>query len=353
MLVLEEVSTRTRRSKCGLKKLSRGTIKLTQKIHVLTRKATKIPCNQPWADYPGTNSASLFGTVTYDARSSIPKLNKKELKDFLGDRLVLSGGKAESSESSGEEDDEKEDAADSAGEEDDEKEEIAEETATAKRGDQVTYPVSYSALPTLVPLNLARGFGCNTMVDYTPNPLTQPHTTTGRMLECGMSYVAVCNTKRQMNHLKQSALADVKNMVMDPQSKLFQMRFALSKDDASQGADTAQTAQTAKTEAGQEKPKGRGKKRPVDDGEKSMDGEKSADKSEAQGSKPKAAATVTNKSPEAQGSKPKSGTAKEASEAQGSKLKAAAKKNTQKAKGSEDGAGVDLDSLLEQALSQM
>ena len=86
-------------------------------------------------------------------------------------------------------------------------------------------PVSYHAFPPYVLYNIAHGMGCKHVLDYTPNAMTVPHTAAGLLIESGISYAAVCSTRAQAEWLKERALIDVKQMVQDQSSKLFDVRF--------------------------------------------------------------------------------------------------------------------------------
>ena len=79
MLVLEEGSARTRRSKCGLKKLNRGTIKLTQKIHVLTRNLEAVSNHWFFKDWVSAESYRRDLPIAFD---SFWKLSKRLFDSF-------------------------------------------------------------------------------------------------------------------------------------------------------------------------------------------------------------------------------------------------------------------------------
>ena len=97
MLHSSEESVRTRRGR------NRGSVKLTQGIHIIRNNST---CCEPasYAHYTGSTNSDILGPVVLDPMEDLPKLDAAAKNQYLGSHKVLIGGpdsQSEESEKSG------------------------------------------------------------------------------------------------------------------------------------------------------------------------------------------------------------------------------------------------------------
>ena len=196
MLHCTEASVRARRGR------PRGSVKLTQTVHMIMNVKTHIP-NRDYANFPGSNACDVFGPVQLDPPSSIPSVPKADKVQWLGKRRILAGGKADESD-----DEDPEDECDA--------EPVAAEQSTSD-----SVPLTYHALPVVVFTDLVEAFGVKHVIDLTPTALPLQVA----LLARGCSYFGLCGSEFQRDWIQEKLRADVVKAIRDPSSTLFDKRL--------------------------------------------------------------------------------------------------------------------------------
>ena len=156
MLFVSEPSYKARRGRI------QGHSKLTQSIYMCMNFRTLK--NLPQAQYPihgGSNKCDVFGPVTLDAASELPRMTGPDKLAYLGKRRVLAGGKLDSG-------DEGDDAAES--EKSEAEAEAPEEDANAVKA-ETKFPINYQCLPVSVVTDLVVAQNVKHVIDLCPTPL--------------------------------------------------------------------------------------------------------------------------------------------------------------------------------------
>ena len=203
-VILDEQSVRDRR------KRTQGHVKVTQQMYMSARYSTFIGI--PSADYASfknmSTRADVIGPVRLDPLEKLPQMTPAEKKVYLGQRLVLAGGKIDDVMSDDDDDDEEMTMAP-----------LEKESQVPDK--QQLQPLSWHCLPCSVVLNVVKGFHVKHVIDLMPTPLGLAY----ELMNIGCSYVAVCGTQRQVDFLEQQLMGQIVKGLMDPNSGLYDRRL--------------------------------------------------------------------------------------------------------------------------------
>jgi hypothetical protein len=195
----------------GRKHRARGHCKLTQAVHV-------VGCHSTFATLPyaafktiqGSNKSDVMGPVDLDPIENLPTMPFAKKKVYLGKRLVLVGGRVESSSGS-----------EGASDDDHLPDEVQPhanqlDDPSGKSAKVNDPPMSYHALPPAVVVNIVEGFNVKHFIDLTPTPMDLAF----EILSRGGSYVALCSTPAMAAYLKTRLFNQLVKAVVDPKQLL-------------------------------------------------------------------------------------------------------------------------------------
>ena len=189
------------------RKTRRGTIRLTQNIHVVYSAKSDLPHKKYNVHSAGSNHCDLLGPVVLDTPESLPKMIKKDKNAYWGKRKIAVGGPG----------DEDSDPDNNDGSEDDHVEE--EQTAEPEAGAMV--PIAYHMLPSSVLCDIVGAFNVRHVIDFAPTPGDG----IVKLLAGGVSYVGLCGSESMVKYLQKTVIDGVRACITDPQSTLYDRRL--------------------------------------------------------------------------------------------------------------------------------
>ena len=142
--------------------------------------------------------SDVWGFITLDALSAVPKLSVEEKLKYYGPRRGLAGGPLD-------------DMSDKSDEDDDES--ASDEAAGVE-------PITFHALPTSLFSDIIKAYSVKHVIDFSPSPM---HVGIS-CLKLGVSYCAFCATEHQQTFLQNQLFNDLKAEVVLKTSPLFNSR---------------------------------------------------------------------------------------------------------------------------------
>ena len=191
-----------------------GHAKLTQNIYIAMNQTTlrSIPaCEYP--HHGGSNRVDIFGPVHVDPYERVPAMTRTDKLAFLGKRRVLVGGAAP------EEDLDDDDPDLDADAEDDQ---VVSCSPTDDPPKEPPLPMNYHVLPVTVLTDLAKSHKCKHVIDFCPSVMPLAI----EFVKSSVSYLGICGTAVQRDWLHEQLVNQVMENMQDPQSSLFDSRFA-------------------------------------------------------------------------------------------------------------------------------